>query len=159
MATDRKVQSLPPLKRMKDPLLGPDLAMYRPVNVNTIRNRNLKYSGEKALDGIDSTYWAISDDVKKAIFEIDTEGPLKINAIEISEAPGFLMRVHNYKIEGQVDSDWKLLVQGTTIGVRKVDHFSKATVWKVRLTISKAQPYPAIGQFGLYLDRSAPPVK
>jgi hypothetical protein len=154
MATDRKVQSLPPLKRMKDPLLGPDLAMYRPVNVNTIRNRNLKYSGEKALDGIDSTYWAISDDVKKAIFEIDTEGPLKINAIEISEAPGFLMGVHNYKIEGQVDSDWKLLGVGTSIGKNKIVRFPKVTVWKVRLTILDRDQYSAIRQVGLFFDKN-----
>jgi len=111
-----------------------------------------------AVDGDDNTCWA-TDDGAPATLELDMDGPTEINALALAEAAGLAGRVQEYKVEGQVDSDWKLLVQGTTIGVRKVDHFSKATVWKVRLTISKAQPYPAIGQFGLYLDRSAPPVK
>ena len=60
--------------------------------------------------------------------------------------------MQEYRIEGQVDSDWKLLSQGTTIGERKVDRFPKVTVWKVRLIILKAKAYPAISEFGLYLD-------
>jgi len=55
------------------------------------------------------------------------------------------------------DSDWKLLSQGTTIGERKVDRFPKTTVWKVRLTILKADPYPAIRKFGLYLAKDRLP--
>jgi hypothetical protein len=154
MVTDQHVQPLPPLKRLKDPLLGIDLAMYRPVNVNTIRNKNLKFGGEKALDGIDSTYWATNDGVAKATFEVDTEGPMKINAIEISEAPGFLMRVHNYKIEGQVESGWKLLGVGTSIGKNKILRFPKVTVWKVRLTILDLDQYAAISKVGLFFDKN-----
>jgi hypothetical protein len=58
--------------------------------------------------------------------------------------------VQEYKVEGQVDSDWKLLSQGTSIGVYKLDKFPTTTVWKVRVTIIKAQAYPAISKVGLY---------
>ena len=56
-----------------------------------------------------------------------------------------------------MDSDWKVLSQGTTIGDRKVDHFPKVIVWKVRLTIVKSKPGPAIRGLGLYLDKTASP--
>ena len=71
--------------------------------------------------------------------EIDTEGPLDINAITLAEAPGVGSHVLEYQVEGQVDSDWQFLAQGATIGDHIVARFPKATVWKVRLTILKSQ--------------------
>ena len=73
------------------------------------------------------------------------------------EAADLGQRVQEYKVEGQVDSDWKLLSQGTTIGDRKLDRFPPVTVWKVRLTILKASASPAIRKFGLYLDNASSP--
>jgi len=99
-----------------------------------------------------TTYWATNDDVTKADLIVDTEGPLEINAVALEEATGLGGRVQEYKVEGQVESDWKLLSHGRTIGKRKVARFPKVTVWKVRLTILKANAYPAIRKFGIYLD-------
>jgi len=81
------------------------------------------------------------------------EGAVAINAVEIAEALG--PRVEAYKVEGEVNSDWKLLAQGTTIGEGKVDHFPTVTVWKVRLTVLKSAGYVAIRKFGLYREKTA----
>ncbi len=110
-----------------------------------------EFGGEKAVDGDDQTYWATNDGAARAVLEVDMEGPVQINAAAIGEAIGHESNVQEYKIEGQVDSDWKVLSQGTTIGEQKIDRFPTVTVWKVRLTILKAQPYAAIRKFGLYL--------
>ena len=155
MVTDQNIAPLPPQKIIRDPVLGTDLAMYRPVNVSNVRDGNQKYGGEKALDGMESTYWATNDGVTKAIFEVDTEGPLEINALIISEAniPG--QNIRKYKIEGQVDSDWKLLSEGTMIGTNKVVRFPKVTVWKVRVTILDAENYITLGRVSLYMEKNS----
>lgn len=150
---NKKVQPLPPLKTVTDKALGPDLALHRPVNTNNVPGNTRAFGGEKALDAEDSTYWATNDDVTKATLEIDMEGPVAINAIGIGEATGKEQSILEYKVEGQVDSDWKLLSQGTSIGAWKLDKFPTVTVWKVRLTILKAKPYPAIRKIGLYLEK------
>jgi hypothetical protein len=150
---DKSTPQLPEVKAPVDPALGPDLAFHRPVNTSNVRGNTREFGGERALDGDDVTYWATNDNAARATFEVDMEGPVDINALSISEALGG-QRVQEYKVEGQVDSDWKLLSQGTSIGERKVDHFPTATVWKLRLTILKASPFPAIREFGLYMDRS-----
>ena len=80
----------------------------------------------------------------------DMEWPVEINTVEICEALGLGQQVQEYKVEGQVDSDWKLLSHGTTIGDSKIDRFPNVIVWKVKLTILKAQPYTAIRKFGIY---------
>jgi hypothetical protein len=147
---NKQVKASPPLKTAPDKLPGADLALHRPVNTNQVRNNQRQFGGEKAVDSDPATYWATNDSSKRATLEIDMEGPVVINALDIAEATGMEQRVLEYKVEGQVDSDWKLLSQGTTIGSRKVDRFPTTTVWKVRLTILKAQNYPAIQKVGLY---------
>jgi hypothetical protein len=150
-----KMKKPPDLKYDMDPELGRDLAMYRPVDANSVRGKTREYGAEKALDGKDNTYWATEDTISQAVFEVDMEGPVVVGASEVCEAAGFEGRILEYRIEGQVDSDWKLLSQGTTVGKRKVDRFAGETVWKVRLTITKFNGYPAIKKFGLYSnDRS-----
>jgi F5/8 type C domain len=146
-----KVGRLPVLPSDTDKILGPNLALRRPVNAGNVRDRDPAYSGEKALDGDDRTYWATSDGASRATLEVDMEGPVEINAAVIGEAAGLDQRVQEYRIEGMANSDWTLLAHGTSIGERKVDRFPNITVWKVRLTILKADPSPAIRAFGLYL--------
>jgi alpha-L-fucosidase len=43
-----------------------------------------------------------------------------------------------------------VLAQGAAIGAHKVDRFPTVTVWKMRLTITQAEPYAAIAKFGVY---------
>jgi hypothetical protein len=148
---DKTLTKLPDLKYDEDPELGKDIAMYRPVNASGNRGTTQAFGAEKALDGNPNTYWATDDSMTRATFEVDMEGPVVVDAAEICEAAGFEGRVLQYKIEGQIDSDWKLLSQGTTVGKRKLDRFPKETLWKVRLTVTKMKDYLAISKFGLYM--------
>jgi alpha-L-fucosidase len=165
------VARLPARQRDDDPVLGPDLALHRPVNTSSVRKAPLHadgsrdFGGECAIDGDDKTYWSPADPSvrdeenrrnsndrppRAATLEIDMEGPVRINALSLGEAPGFEQHVQAYKVEGQVDSDWKLLSDGTTIGQLKTDRFADTTVWKVRLTIVKSQEQVAIRKLALY---------
>lgn len=145
----RTVEPLPPLPVEKDEEFGENLALHRPLNASNIRGKTREFSGERAVDGNPETYWATDDSVLTATLELDTEGPLVINAVGLGEFTKLGPRIEEYKVEGQVDSDWKLLAEGTTIGERKIDTFPDVTVWKVRLTI-KGTKYPAVRRFGLY---------
>ena len=144
----------PPLKvrAYADEGRGEDLALNQPVNASNVRAGKPGFAAEKAVDGNETTYWATTDGTTQAILEVDMSGPTEINSAVIEEAAGMTGRVQAYKVEGEVNSDWQLLSQGTTIGERKMDHFPEVTVWKVRLTILKAQDYPALRRFSLYLD-------
>jgi hypothetical protein len=147
---NKSVARLAPLPRNVDPMLGPDLAQNRPVNTSGVRGRTREFGGERALDGNPQTYWATNDGVTHATFEVDLEGPVEISALVLEE-PANLHAARHYKVEGMGTSDWELLAEGTTIGERQVHRFAPTTVWKVRLTVLDAQPYPALGKFGLFL--------
>ena len=134
--------------------IGEDFALNQPVSASSVRDDKDEFAGDMAVDGNEKTFWATKDGTTNATLEIDMDGPTEINSLAIEEAAGMTNRVQAYKVEGQVNSDWKLLSQGTTIGTRKVDHFPAATVWKVRFTILKATEATAIRTFSLYLDGS-----
>ncbi|AWI10266.1 discoidin domain-containing protein [Ereboglobus luteus] len=140
-----------------DPELGLDLAHLRPVNTSAVRGTTRAHGGEKALDGNSQTYWATGDNPSRALaLEVDTEGPLLINALTLSE-PAALQNVRAYKIEAQVDSAWQLIAEGTTIGERHVHRFPPVTAWKVRLTILKTanDSFPAISTLSLHHTKTS----
>ncbi|MGN6533576.1 MAG: hypothetical protein ACTHK0_17675, partial [Ginsengibacter sp.] len=63
LVTNQNISPLPPQKVISDPLLGPDLALYRRVNVSNVREKKRQFGGEKALNGIDSDYWATDEGI------------------------------------------------------------------------------------------------
>jgi hypothetical protein len=138
------------------PAVPENLALDRPVLTSNIRGGDRTFAGWQALDNDDATFWATDDGTTRATLELDTEGALEINLVEIAEAAGHTGRVQAYKVEGFVESAWKLIADGTTIGDRKVHHFPPVTVWKVRLTIEKASAAPAIRTLALYRRTGAP---
>src|SRR6185312_2355187 len=137
-----------------DKTLGANLAFLAPVNTSNVRQGKRELAGEMVADGDSKTYWAANDGQTNATLELDLPGPTEINSVVLNEPPGLTGQIQEYKIEGQVDSDWKLLAHGNAIGEHKVERFPKVTVWKVRLTVLKASPYPALAKFGLYLDKT-----
>ena len=149
-AAARKTPRLPPLRTEPHPQLGPDLALHRPLTASNTRQNKRDFAGENALDADESTYWATDDNAQRMTLELDLEGPVDINALQIREAKGLENRIQSYKVEAQVDSDWTLLSEGTTVGGSKIDRFPKVTAWKVRLIINKSTAFPAIRKFGLY---------
>ena len=141
--SNKQVAPLPPLKVETDPVYGINQALHRPVNTSGGTR------GENTLDGDPATYWTTDEGKTTGTLEIDVENPVVLNAVALSEVLG--SRVTAYKVEGQVNSDWKLLAEGTAIGKRKIAEFPKETIWKVRVTIISATDRPAISEVGLYL--------
>jgi alpha-L-fucosidase len=130
--------------------MGEYLAVDRPVLTSNMRGGQREFGGWLALDNDDKTFWATDDTVTQARLELDTEGALDINGVLLGEAPGMTGRIQSYKVEGFVENAWKLLVEGTSIGDRKLHRFPTSTVWKVRLSILGASGGPAIRTFALY---------
>ena len=137
----------------EDPEFGQNLAFLLPVDASSMHPSDTddlnKYSADNALDGNTATYWMPEESQRPVDFEIDTNPPLIINAITISEPEG-ITNVRTYKIEGVVDNEYFLLAEGTTIGARNTHTFPKVTVWKIRLTILKSDGLPAISEFSAH---------
>jgi alpha-L-fucosidase len=58
--------------------------------------------------------------------------------------------VARYRLDGDVDNDWRPLTGGTTIGYRRINRFEPAEVRRVRLTIEDAIAEPQPVRVALY---------
>ena len=101
-------------------------------------------------DGKGDTYWTTAEGVTTASLEIDPGHPVTFDRAMVQEMITTGQRVEQFKLEGQVDGDWKEIARATTIGYKRLLRFPLVTVSKVRLTILDSRDCPTIREFGLF---------
>jgi alpha-L-fucosidase len=138
-------------------IFGVDFALKRSATASNIRGGDPAFGPAMAVDGGKETYWATDDGVTTASMEVDLGAPHDFNVIRIEEFIKLGQRISKYKVEAQIDRQWKQIADGTTIGYRKLDRFPKVTADKVRLTIEASRACPTIKSFGVHLDSVSDP--
>ncbi len=83
-------------------------------------------------------------------FEISFNVPTAVNHVVLMEDYRQGHRIREYKIEGLIDNQWKLLCKGSAVGRMKIDPFPTAIVSKVRLQVTKNIENPLIRSFSVY---------
>ena len=83
-------------------------------------------------------------------FEISFDQPTAINHVVLMEDYRQGHRIREYKIEGLIGNQWKLLCKGSAVGRMKIDPFPTTMVSKVRLQITKNVENPLIRSFSVY---------
>lgn len=154
--SDACVTRLKEFRAAIDKIFEKDLAAGKTATASNTRENDATYGPAMAVDGNKETYWATDDGVTSASLEIDLGAAADFNVIRTEEVIALGQRVSEYKIEALEGADWKTIVNGTTIGNRKLDRFPKVTASKIRLTIEKARACPTIRTVGVYLDTVSP---
>lgn len=83
-------------------------------------------------------------------FEISFKEPTAVNHVVLMEEYRQGHRIREYKVEGLVDDQWKLLSKGSAVGRMKIDAFPTIKVLKVRLQVNKNVEMPLIRSFSVY---------
>jgi alpha-L-fucosidase len=133
-------------------IFGTDLAMGKSVKASNTRGDDPAFGPGRAVDGKTDTYWATDDGMTNAWLEVDLGSPRAFNVVRTEEFIALGQRVSKYKVEAEIEGQWKQIAGSTTIGYRKLDRFPKVTASKVRLTIEEARACLAIRSFGVHLD-------
>jgi len=124
-----------------------NLAEGKPAVANSVRADS---NASHAVDGNSDTYWATKGGITAASLEVDLGRPVPFNVSMVQEDIALGQRVEAYRIEAWDGQGWKRIVQGTTIGHKKLDRFPKVTARKARLIIAQSLGCPLIRTFGLY---------
>ena len=93
---------------------------------------------------------------KSEIIEISFPELTEINHTVLQEKLSKGQRVVEYVIEGSTDKGrtWKALYGGSSVGHKKIDHFSTVAVNKVRVRFVKTKASPDIVNFAVYHVKS-----
>ena len=82
--------------------------------------------------------------------EIDLGRPTLVNHSIVMEDYWFGERIRWYVVEGFCDGRWKKLVEGSSVGRKRIDYFDGAVATKVRLRIGKSVENPLIRRFAVF---------
>lgn len=118
----------------------------------------------KITDGDKNTYRAFgqaiqqrfSDPLKQlankkgSTFIISFDKPTPVNHVIIEEDYRYGHRIRNYTVEGKINNQWIVLVNGSSVGRKKIDAFATQKVTAIKLTINSFVNTPLIRSLKVY---------
>ena len=99
-----------------------------------------------------------SQNGKKTILKFNK--PTRINHVIIMEDYREGEHIREYHIDGYANGKWIELINGISVGRKKIDYFNEIEVEQLRLIITKTAGEPIIRSFSAYfVDNFTPPTK
>lgn len=149
---DPDVRRLEEFRAYRERAFAEDLARGKRATASSAQR---SHRASQAVDGNAKTYWMPAPGDAAPSLEVDLGRAVTFNVVLSQEFIAEGQRVAGYRVETWDGTTWKPLVQGTTIGHKKLDRVPETTASKVRLTVTQAVATPMIRAFGLYC---APPL-
>ena len=129
-----------------------DLAQGQPASADTSRGKSDPfYDASRATDGDNSTYWATDDEITTGQISVQFDSQATFNRIVLQEHILLGQRVRAWNIEARVDGNWRRIVEGTTIGYKRIAVFETVTADAIRLNITDSRACPTISTFGVFV--------
>ena len=144
LISDADIRSLQGWKKDRDATFGTNLAAGASIVSPNGRGTKL------VLDGKDFTNWTTTGSDTTGSMEFTLAGEKTFDVLMLQENIRIGQRVEKWVLEYQDKGEWKTIVEGTTIGYKRLLHFSPVTASRVRLRILSSRLNPTIGEFGLY---------
>lgn len=141
--------SLMGFKALLDSIFNTNLALNKPVRVNSSRGNAKAYSGSNLTDNNPETYWATDDNVTSGTIEIDLKDIQPVKFIALQEYIQLGQRVKAFTIEILEDQIWKPVATGTTIGYKRILKI-QGTTDKIRINILDARACPTLANIEVY---------
>lgn len=111
---------------------GAMVPIKKATATNVWRNMTKELGPQFAIDNNPSTRWAVNMGVDKASIELDLGQPTTISTIMMDERA--YEKVSKFVLEYKEGTEWKKILEGTTIGSSYAKDFPPVTAQFVRLT-------------------------
>lgn len=138
------------LRKALDEAFVDDLVRKAKAEAGNVRGGSKKYAASKAIDGKKDTYWATDDGVTQSDITFTFKKPTTLNRVLLQEYIRLGQRVKSFKVEANVDGQWRELARETTIGYKRILRLPTVTATQVRISILDAKACPLISNIGIY---------
>jgi alpha-L-fucosidase len=129
---------------LRNELFAVNLA--KDAKLNTPSGQNVKH----ILDGNAATFFIADRKDSTAVIDLTFAKPITFNVLSLQEHISTGQRVEKFTLSYKEGSNWKIAVEGTTIGYKRLLKFKEVTATEVRLNILASRLNPTIAEFGLY---------
>jgi len=147
---ENDIASLKGFREMLDTEFKTNLALNRDVLADSWRGRAEQFAPKNMTDGDTDTYWATDDEVTTGSFEIDLGDKQLVKYILLQEYIPLGQRVKSFRVEAQVNNEWKHVAEATTIGYKRILKLPPTESTKIRITITAAKACPVLSNVEIY---------
>lgn len=152
LLADEDVHVLRQFKDILTSIFSINLAGNAVVTASSVRGSSSQFGPSQIFSDDVFTYWAPEEGQTTWYLLIDLRDVVSFNVLCIKEAIQLGQRVSQYHLDILKDGSWHTVVNGTTIGYKRLERFELVRSQFLKLTIDQARVEPLIAYFGLYMD-------
>ena len=120
------------------------------VSSSASEERGNAYAASKANDGDFDTYWATTDSVTTASITVAFDEPTEVNRIVLQEYIPLGQRVKAFTVSAEVDGEWQIIDEQTTIGWKRILRFETVNATNIRVDITDSKGPITLANLELY---------
>jgi alpha-L-fucosidase len=114
-------------------------------------NKSRQYDGQNILDHQpQKSFWAANPKDRKPMLTIQLKKFKSFNRIELQEPIKYGQRIGAFVVQAMINSKWRDIAQGTTIGYKRLIRINSVTTNLVRIRFLSYNNTPALSNFGLF---------
>ncbi len=144
------IDALIELKQTLDQEFAVNLLDNAGLSADNVRGQSENFKATLVGDGNKDTYWATDDGISDATIIIDFGKKTSFNRLLLQEYIRLGQRVNGFYLEALRGNSWEKVIQGTTIGYKRILRFETVEATKVRVRIWTKAPCLAISNMGIY---------
>lgn len=131
-----------------------NLAQSAVITASEVRGENQIFFGTKNLTDNDRySYWATSDNVKKAFITLEWDKEQTFNIIRLRENIKLGQRIEKIEIEAFANKNWKKVAEATSIGANRLVRLPNyITTSKLRIRIVESPVCITLSDVGVFKE-------
>jgi alpha-L-fucosidase len=107
------------------------------------------------LDDRYQTHWTTKKGDTAAVIQFQLKAPQTFDVLLLQENIMVGQRIENFVLEYKMGGEWKKIIEGTTVGYKRLLRFQPVTASQVRLRILASRLNPTLAAIGLYKQIAA----
>lgn len=146
---DCDIEALEGFRSILDNTFSANKALSANITASETRSDQPAFSADNLLDENYDTFWTTNDGSNSGTVTLTFDTPAYMDVVELQEYIPLGQRIHHFKVEVQVGSEWQTYYEGTTIGYKRLVKGAPLTVNAIRVTVD-GYDVPILNHVGVY---------
>ncbi|GAB2234346.1 hypothetical protein Droror1_Dr00003594 [Drosera rotundifolia] len=162
LISDEDVQVLQEFAELRIAIFSNNLAKHALVNTSSVRGGSSAshFGAQNVLEEGIFTYWAPEANLTDCTLYLDLVESKSFNVLQVQEPIHMGQRIIEFHVDVMNgEGEWLRLVNGTTIGYKRLLQFHTVESQYLRLVIDKARADPLVAFIGVYIDTYSQPAE
>jgi alpha-L-fucosidase len=147
---ERDARHLAEFRSILDESFRNNLAARKNVTASSVRDGVPRHGPDAVVDEHADTWWMAEEGARCATLAIEFGEPVTFDRALIQERIQLGQRIRSFRIDALSDGAWRPVVEGTTVGYKRLLRFPVVTASRVRLTVLDARACPTVSEFGVF---------